>query len=324
MSKDNLARRAHPRLVVHELGWDERSFHDALVEGLSRPDKAIPCQFLYDERGSHLFDRICTLPEYYQTRTEIAILRAEARRIAGIVGPRAALYELGSGSSVKTPILLDALQAPCVYVPIDVSRAHLVSAARAIAEDYPRLRVEAVCGDYAAPDQIPPIASPGRQAAFFPGSTIGNLLHGEAVALLKAWRRRLGTDGVMIVGVDLKKDPALIEAAYNDAAGVTEAFISNILAHANRELKAGFDLNAFDYEGRYVNGRVEMHLVSRKAQSVRIGADTFSFAAGERVHVENSHKYAQEEFAALAAEAGFAVRACLTDPDRLFSVQVLS
>jgi dimethylhistidine N-methyltransferase len=326
MSEPGSARRARTsKIAVHDAGWEELSFLDAVAEGLSRAQKAIPCAFLYDERGSHLFDRICTLPEYYQTRTETAILRAHSDEIAAAIGPRATLYELGSGSSKKTPVVLDALASPAAYVPIDVSRAHLIAASEAIANRYPALRIEAVCGDYAAPHLLPALDPPARSAAFFPGSTIGNLTREDAIALLKAWRAQLGADGVMVVGVDLKKDPQIIERAYNDAAGVTAAFIRNILAHANRALRADFDLDAFDYEGRYVEerGRVEMFLVSTRAQSVRVGGKRFAFAAGEKLHVENSQKYGREEFADLAERAGFAVRTCLSDRNTLFSVQIL-
>lgn len=317
---------AESQVAVHELGRHDLSFLEAILEGLSRPQKAIPCQFLYDRRGSNLFDRICELPEYYLTRTETAILRAHAHEIARAIGPEATLYELGSGSSAKTPILLDELEAPACYVPIDVSRTHLLDASAAIAAAYPDMRVEAVWGDYATPQFLPAIETPGRPAAFFPGSTLGNLTQRQAIALLKLWRAHLGAGGMMVIGVDLKKDPHVLERAYNDAQGLTAAFITNVLARANREIDADFDCDAFDYEARYdaEAGAVRMHLVSRSDQEVHIAGRAFYFARDERLHIEDSHKYEPREFAAVAEAAGFAAQQCFTDPRRLFSVQVLA
>lgn len=321
----NLKRQPVSNVVVHDLGWTERTFLEAALDGLSRPQKALPCQFLYDKRGSELFDRICELPEYYPTRTETMILRVHAAEIAALIGPGAVLYELGSGSSTKTPLLLDHLPALHAYVPIDVSRQHLTEAAAAIAAAYPMLHVEAVCGDYGAPQMLPEIEASGRQAAFFPGSTIGNLSRREAIALLKLWRAHLGAGGVMVVGADTKKDRRILESAYDDAQGVTAAFIRNILDHANREAGADFELEQFDYEARYDAdvGAVRMHLVSRTDQEVSLAGRTFYIARDERVHIEDSHKYAPGEFAEIAACAGFDVHACYMDSKRLFSVQVL-
>jgi dimethylhistidine N-methyltransferase len=311
---------------VHELSRRDRSFLEAALEGLSRPQKALPCQFLYDQQGSRLFDLICDLPEYYLTRAETAILRTHAAEISETIGPAATIYELGSGSSAKTPILLDRLDAPAAYVPIDVSRTHLLDASATIAAAYPNLRVDAVWGDYATPQFLPEIDTPGRPAAFFPGSTIGNLTHRQAIRLLKLWRAHLGAAGLMVVGADLKKDPRVLERAYNDAQGVTARFISNILARANRELDADFDLGAFEYEARYdaESGAVRMHLVSRIDQEAHIAGRAFYFARDERLHVEDSHKYDPEEFAAIAECAGFAVRESFKDTRGLFSVQVLA
>jgi L-histidine N-alpha-methyltransferase len=317
---------AVPQFNLHDLGWNKASFLEALLDGLSRPQKMIPCQFLYDRRGMRYFEQICRLPEYYLQRTEIRILQSHAPEIGELIGPDAVLYELGSGSSVKTPILLDKLDTPHAYMPIDVSRDELISASTEIAASYPDLRVEAVCGDYAQPHMLPDIESTGRPIAFFPGSTIGNLSHREAVALLKQWRARLGSSGLMIVGVDLKKDPELINLAYNDNQGVTAAFIKNVLQRANREIEADFDSEAFRYEGRYdeEDGCVHMNLVSKRDQDVHIGALDFYFARDEALHVEDSHKYAPEEFAEIACNGGFSVAQSFTDPRKLFSVQILS
>lgn len=317
-------RRVSAEIEFVDLLEREASFEDAFRAGMAAPEKAIPCRFLYDAEGSALFDRICDLPEYYPTRTEIGILKKEGGRIADLLGENAALIELGSGSSVKTRLLLDRMRAPAAYMPIDVSREHLRGAAKSIAEDYSGLRVVAVCADYGADFALP--ERDGRRVAFFPGSTIGNLFRDEAVDLLSAWRSRLGENGLMIVGVDLKKDPRRLEAAYNDVAGVTERFIKNILARANRELGADFDLAAFDYDARWnaAEGRVEMHLVSRRRQTARVAGVVIRFEKGEPVHVENSHKYGPEEFAALARRAGFSQRARFIDAESLFSVHVLS
>jgi L-histidine Nalpha-methyltransferase len=315
-----------PQFNIHDLGWNKVSFLEALLDGLSRPQKAIPCAYLYDHRGMRYFDQICRLPEYYPYRTEIRILQSHAPEIAKLIGADAVLYELGSGSSVKTPLLLEKLDNPYAYVPIDVSKEALVSASAELSASYPNLRVEAICGDYAKPNMLPDIESTGRPVAFFPGSTIGNLNHRDAVALLKQWRARLGSSGLMIVGVDLKKDLGLIELAYNDNQGVTEAFIKNVISRANREANADFDCEAFRYEGRWdeENGCMRMNLVSRRDQEVHIAGRDFYFARDEELHIEDSHKYTPEEFAEIACASGFSVAQVFTDPRNLFSVQILN
>lgn len=315
-----------PYVAVHELGFNDRSFLEAALEGLSRPEKALPCHFLYDQRGSQLYERICELPEYYLFRAETLILRAHGAEIAHLIGPRAVLYELGSGSAAKTPLLLDQLEAPFAYVPIDISRAALTDASAAIAAAYPDLRVEAVWGDYSMPQLLPPVDGADRAAAFFPGSTIGNLSPRQAMAMLRLWRAHLGPEGVMVVGVDLKKSPRLLMRAYNDAQGVTAQFIANILARANRELGADFDLDAFEYEAECDEneGAVRMYMTSRADQEVHIAGRAFYFARDERLHVEDSRKYAPQEFAAMAQCAGFDVVTRHMDRHNLFSIQVLS
>lgn len=315
-----------PYVALHELGANDLSFLEAALEGLSRPQKALPCRYLYDSTGSALFERICELPEYYLSRAEMMALRSHAAEVASMIGPAATLFELGSGSSRKTPLLLDRLEAPYAYVPIDVARGALLDAAASIAASYPQLRVEAAWGDYAAPQLLPPIEAPGRRVAFFPGSTIGNLSPRKAAAMLKLWRAHLGAGGVMIVGVDVKKDRLLLERAYNDAQGVTANFIANVLVRANRELDADFDIGAFEYEARYdaEAGAVRMHLVSRADREVHIAGRAFYFARDERLHVEDAHKYSRSEFEALAACAGFSPRACYLDPKGLFAVHVLT
>ena len=313
-------------LAFQDHSPDEESFLDAVLEGLARAEKAIPCRFLYDARGSELFDRICELPEYYPTRTETAILTASASDIARRVGPRAQLVELGSGSSIKVRILLEAFETPSAYVAVDVSREHLRRAASALADDFPEVQVAAICADYAAAFPLPELPSVGRALAFFPGSTIGNLEPDEALAFLKLWARRLGPDAAMLVGVDLKKEDHVLHAAYDDSQGVTAAFTLNILARANAELGADFDLDGFAHQARYnaVDGRVEIHLRSLRPQTATVAGRTFRFARGERIHVEHSYKYAIDQFQALATLAGFAPEAVYTDPAGLFSVHYLA
>lgn len=301
-------------------------FAEAALAGLARPQKAIPCKFLYDAQGSALFDAICELPEYYVTRTEIAILSARAQAIADLVGPGAALIEFGGGSCRKARILLDALERPAAYVPVDVSREHLEAAAAALAADYPELPVVAVCADYMSPFRLPPAAlSAAKRVGFFPGSTIGNLRPPEARAFLSHAARLLGRGGELIVGVDLKKDSALLNAAYNDSAGVTARFSLNLLTRMNRELGADFAPERFAHDAFYnaARGRVEIYLRSLARQTVTVAGRPVRFAAGERVHIEYSYKFAVEEFHALAAEAGFQAVETWRDPDRLFSVHYL-
>ncbi len=311
--------------AFHDHHPGEDSFRTALIAGLSQPAKSIPCRFLYDARGSALFDRICELPEYYPTRTETGILIDNAAHIAAAIGPDAQLVELGSGSSVKVRILLDALETPAAYVPIDISREHLLGAATVIASDYPDTRVEAVCADYAQAFDLPAHYGPGRRAAFYPGSTIGNLEPQDATRFMAGWAGRLGSGAVMLIGVDLKKDAAIIEPAYDDASGVTAQFSLNLLARANRELGGNFDPRAFRHVARYEasSGQVAIHLISLKDQTAAIGGQAFHFAAGEAVHVENSYKYALDGFRDLARTAGYRPVDFWTDAAALFSVHLL-
>ncbi len=322
----DLTAQTDAAVAFHDHAGEEESFRDAVLAGLAGPAKAIPCRFLYDARGSALFDRICELDEYYPTRTETAILTAHASDIAALAGAGVQLIELGSGSSVKVRILLNALEAPAAYVAVDISRDHLRRAAAALAADFPGLRVIAVCADYSAPFPLPELSQTGRRLAFFPGSTIGNLEPAEALAFLRSWARRLGPDAAMVIGVDLKKAPGILHAAYDDAQGVTAAFSLNLLARANEELGADFDLDSFAHEARYneVEGRVEIHLRSLKRQTVSVAGQAFAFEAGERLHVEHSYKYGLEQFQALAAAAGFRPLESFTDPARLFSLHYLT
>lgn len=300
-------------------------FRAALIDGLSQDEKSIPCRFLYDAAGSLLFDRICETPEYYVTRAETEILLERAGEIARLAGPNCELIELGSGSSRKVRILLDAFYRPHAYVAIDVSRDHLRSSAAVIARKYPDLKVAALCTDYTKDLVLPDFPGGKRKVAFFPGSTIGNLMPHEAIALLSRWSGQLGPGAAMLIGVDLKKDEGVLNAAYNDAAGVTAAFTKNILVRANRELGTNFVTGQFEHEARYAPeaGRMEIFLRSLVRQAVRLEEQVFSFVPGERVHVEYSYKYTVGELAALAARAGFKPRAVWTDAAARFSLHYL-
>lgn len=314
------------RVAFHDLAPGEESFREAVLTGLARPWKAIPCKFLYDARGSALFEEICGLPEYYPTRTEIAILEENSKAIAAEMGRNCHLIEFGSGASRKVRTLLRALDRPAAYVPIDISREHLHRAADSLAAEFPDLPVIAVCADYTRPLALPiPMGRSGTRVGFFPGSTIGNFEPAAAAGFLMNCARILGPGGEMIVGVDLKKNSDILDAAYNDRSGVTAAFNLNLFERINRELDADIDITQFEHFAFYndVMGRVEIYIRSLVDQEVRIGGWRLHFSRGELVHTEYSYKYAVPEFQALAACAGFAPVSVWTDPDGLFSVHRL-
>ena len=311
---------------VEEIGPQLDDLRDEVLRGLAKPAKELPCKLFYDRRGSALFDQICELDEYYLTRTETAIMQQNAADIAALIGERCALIEYGSGSSSKIRILLDQLREPLSYVPIDLSKDQLLPSATAIAAAYPRLKVLPLCADYTQP-LVPPSLAEGlaRRVAFFPGSTIGNFHRHEAEEFLRRVRNLVGREGGLLVGVDLKKDPRLLHAAYNDSAGVTAEFNLNILAHINSRFGADFGLDQFAHRAHYVErlGRIEMHLISLADQLVQLDDARFPFEAGEPILTEVSYKYDLDQFARLAARAGFGVQRVWTDSDRLFSVQYL-
>jgi L-histidine Nalpha-methyltransferase len=309
--------------AFYDLAPGEESFRDAVLSGLARARKAIPCKFFYDARGSALFEEICRLPEYYPTRTETAILEDNSTDIADQMGPHCRLIEFGSGSSSKVRILLQALERPAAYVPVDISREHLRDAAAGLAEDFPSVPVIAVCADYTRPFPLPPLpGAKGKRVGFFPGSTIGNFEPGAAVAFLANYARVLGPGGEMLIGVDLKKDPEILDTAYNDRAGVTAAFNLNLLDRINRELDGDLDLDRFEHVAFYneAEGRVEIYIRSLAAQQCPIAGRRIRFEAGELIHTEYSYKYSVAEFRALAARAGFRPVDTWTDPAELFSV----
>jgi L-histidine Nalpha-methyltransferase len=309
--------------AFHDLAPGEESFRDAVLAGFGRERKSIPCKFLYDARGSALFEEICRLSEYYPTRTEVAILAENAAEIAAQMGPHSRLIEFGSGGSHKPRILLEALDRPAAYVPVDISREHLRQAAAGVAADFPLLRVIAVCADYTAPFRLPPLPGPaGKRVGFFPGSTIGNFEPPAALRFLQNCAQILGPGGEMMIGVDLKKDRQILDAAYNDGAGVTAAFNLNLLGRINRELDGELDLGRFAHRAFYDadQGRVEIYIESLTDQWARVAGRPFRFTEGELIHTEYSYKYAVPEFRALAARAGFRPVDTWTDASDLFSV----
>lgn len=320
----SLAMQPHLRVVGRDA--PERDFRVDMHAALSAAPRTISPKYFYDARGSQLFDAICELPEYYPTRTELALLRQHAAEIAALAGPQAELVEFGAGSLRKVRLLLDALERPAGYVPIDISGEHLAQAAAQLRRDYPGLVVQPLAADYTQPMQLP--AAPrgaGMRLGFFPGSTIGNFDPEQALRFLRMAARVL-RGGALLLGADLVKDPAVLHAAYNDEAGVTAAFNLNLLARANRELGTDFDLDGFAH-GAFYNSprrRIEMHLVSRRAQQVHLDGRTYAIAQGETLHTENSHKFSIDSLRALAVEAGFAPGPAWTDPNQLFSLHWLA
>ena len=309
--------------AFHDLAPSEESFREAVLAGLGHEPKTLPCKFFYDVRGSALFEQICDVPEYYLTRTEIAILEEYAGDIARHIGAHCRLVELGSGSSRKVRILLEALKSPAAYVPVDISREHLREAAAQLAADFPKLPVIAVCADYTRPFPLPPLPGPaGKRVGFFPGSTIGNFEPEAVVRFLRHCAELLGPGGEMLIGVDLKKAPEILDSAYNDRAGINAAFNLNLLARVNRELGGDIAIDRFEHLAFYnaAKGRMELYLKSLADQTARIAGSRFHFAEGELIHTENSYKYAVDEFGALAARAGFTVVHTWTDRNALFSV----
>ena len=310
----------------HDLNPDTGRFLDDVIAGLSRPQKALPPKYFYDAQGCALFEAICVLPEYYLTRAEIALMRGQVGDMARHLEPGSVLIEYGSGDGRKTRILIEAIR-PVAYVPIDIARAQLGATAAQIVREFPQLKVIAVCADYSRPLDLPEQDGLGpRRIVYFPGSTIGNFTPAEAAAFLAGAREQVGSKGGLLIGVDLKKDVALLDAAYNDTRGVTAAFNLNLLARINRELGADFDLSAFRHRAFYdeAKGRIEMHLESVKAQAVTIGGRVIHFRRGETIHTENSCKYSVREFQELARAAGLAPVECSLDAEQLFSVHYLA
>lgn len=302
------------------------AFAQDLMRALASRPRSISPKYFYDEQGSRLFDRICELPEYYPTRTEVGILTAHARDIAAQMGPHAEIVEFGAGSLHKVRLLLDAMDRPARYLPIDISGEHLARCVATLQRDYPGLDVQPVVADYTR-RLLLPAAMPGagRRVGFFPGSTIGNFTPDEALHFLQVTGQVL-RGGALLLGADLVKDPAVLHAAYNDAQGVTAAFNLNLLARANRELGTRFVLGQFAHSAFYNAPvqRIEMHLVSRCRQQIALGGETYGFEEGETLHTENSYKFTIDGLRALAVRAGFRPGPVWTDRDNLFSVHWLN
>lgn len=307
----------------------DRSGRDAflrdVLEGLSATRKSLSPKYFYDAEGSALFEAITRLPEYYPTRAETAILTEHGSEIAAALPDGASLVELGSGSTAKVRRLLPHLPRLKAYVPVDVSGEFLAEEARVLRRDFPRLRVEPVVGDFTRALPLPDDVARGPIAGFFPGSTLGNFDPAAAAALLRRLATGFGQGAMLIVGIDLAKDTAILTAAYNDSAEVTAAFNLNVLAHINRELGADFDLSAFSHLAFYdeAKRRIEMHLVSRRQQTVWIAGTPIAFESGETIHTESSYKYTPASFRALAQDGGWSVVRSWTDPDGLFAVHAL-
>nr|WP_243700780.1 L-histidine N(alpha)-methyltransferase [Paralcaligenes ureilyticus] len=296
-----------------------------MLAALQMRPRCLSPKYFYDETGSALFDRICDLPEYYPTRTELTLLAAHATEIAVRMGPRAEIVEFGAGSLRKIRLLLDAMDQPSRYVPIDISGAYLSANAAQLQHDYPSLSVLPIMADYTGAFHLP-VKEPscGRRIGFFPGSTIGNLLPADALKFLRQAAQSL-RGGALLLGVDLIKNPSVLHAAYNDSQGITAAFNLNLLTRANRELDANFDVSRFAHSAFYnaPMQRVEMHLISRAAQHVRVCGERFDFAEGETLHTENSYKFTVEGLRALASQAGFHPGQVWVDPQKLFSLHWL-
>jgi dimethylhistidine N-methyltransferase len=302
-------------------------FRSDVLTGLSQSPKQIPSKYFYDAPGSALFDRICELPEYYLTRTEISIMGRHASAIAAAAGPGCLVVEFGNGSSVKTPILLEALSQPVGYIPVDISREHLRASARMIEKRFPKIEVSPVWADFTEAFQLPPRSEHAqRTLVYFPGSTIGNFTPREATALLARIADLAGPGGALLIGVDTRKPREIIEPAYNDGAGVTAEFNLNLLARINRELKGQFDLASFEHRAFFdeIQSRIEMHLISRTKQTVLIDDVAIAFKKGESIRTEYSYKYRPEYFAKLASQAHFQMQQVWMDDEQLFSVQLLT
>lgn len=301
------------------------SFREDVIAGLSQPQKALPPKYFYDARGSRLFEAICRLREYYPTRSELELTRAHLDEIRRFAGTGCTLIEYGSGASIKSRLLIEALR-PSAYIAVDISADALRGAAAKLRRRFAWLDILAVHGDFSQPLKIPVAQGRGRRVVYFPGSTIGNLTPADAHAFLRMTRGQVGARGAMLVGVDLKKDANVLHAAYNDAKGVTAQFNRNLLRRINRELGADFQPRRFRHYAFYnaALGRIEMHLVSLAAQAVSVGSHRFSFDAGESIHTENSYKYAIGEFRALAASSGFSARKVWLDAKGLFSLHGLA
>jgi dimethylhistidine N-methyltransferase len=308
--------------VVHSRTHQYEAFRTDVLAGLAQARKTLPSRWLYDDRGSELFEAITQLDEYYPTRTETAILTASAPQIAGFCGERATVLEYGAGAGIKTEILFNALRAPRLYVPIDIAADFLDQTVTRFRRRFPNLLTKSIIADFTAEFDMPAWVPSGRRVAFFPGSTIGNLDRTETAAFLRRMRRHVGEDGAAIIGVDLKKSLSILIPAYDDAAGVTAQFNLNLLRRLNRELDGRFVLDTFRHSARWneTESAVEMHLVSSIDQTVAVCGRRFQFGALESIHTESSRKYDPTGFCALARENGWEATHQWTDENGLFAL----
>jgi dimethylhistidine N-methyltransferase len=316
----------HASALAKARPFDEQAsaFAGDVLGDLSQHPKRLSPKYFYDAAGSELFEQITLLPEYYPTRTELAILRDRGRAISTIIPHGAALVEFGAGATTKVRLLLQQC-AVGAYVPVDISGDFLTAQADALRQDFPGLAVYPVTADFTAPFALPEAVADVPKVGFFPGSTLGNFEPHEAGGFLRSARDILGKDAQMVIGVDLEKDERVLYEAYNDKAGVTARFNLNVLQRINRELGGNFNLSAFTHRAVYNRDRhrIEMHLISRRAQTVRVLGRSFAFRAGETIHTENSYKYSLERFTALARGSGWTPRESWTDAAGMFSVHAL-
>lgn len=298
------------------------SFSDLVLEGLRNPYKELSAKLLYDQRGSELFEAITTLPEYYLTRTEIGILETYRDEMIALMGDNSVLLEYGSGNSVKVRFLLDRMKRIAAYMPIDISKTALKQSVHTLSFDYPSLNIIAVCADYTRPFELPEGHLTGNRIVFFSGSTIGNFEPIMAKSFMQQTRQIIGPNGGLLIGVDLKKDPAILHAAYNDRQEVTASFNLNVLRRINRELHANFNLSQFSHLAFYNQdrGRIEMHLKSMCDQTITVSGERIQFLKGETIHTENSYKYSIEEFQTLAKNAGLHASKVWMDSKQLYSM----
>lgn len=301
----------------------DQDFLRAVQIGLRLPQKTIPPKYFYDLRGSKLFELICGTPEYYPTRTETLILKQYGEEMAEMMGLSSLIIELGSGSAVKTPLLLQHMADDAVYMPIDICEPHLLKSTQRLKSLFPGMQMRPLCADYM---QLTKLALDEfihlNRVIFFPGSTIGNCMPNEAIQLLSHAAELVGSNGALLIGVDCKKSVKQLNVAYNDTCGYTAAFNLNLLLRMKQELGADLDVNGFKHFAYYndAEGRIEMHLVSKRKQVIRLENETFDFAIGESIHTENSYKYTAEEFKLLAFQAGWKAKKMWTDFDCLFNV----
>jgi len=314
------------RITSYDFGPGRESFLAEVLIGLRKPQKELPSKYFYDERGSHLFERICELKEYYIPRVEASIMQAHIREMGELIGPQALVIEYGCGNCEKVRFLMDRLYDPAAFIPVDISREQLLHVTKELASIYPRLQVLPVCADYTSSFELPaPKQSSKRIVVYFPGSSISNFDPVPAKHFLEHVASLCGSDGALLIGVDLKKDPAVLHSAYNDNEGITAAFNLNLLERINRELDCDFHLDGFQHYAFYNprEGRVEMHLVSQRDQAVHLNRETIAFASGESIWTESSYKYNLDEFERMASAAGFRVERVWVDERQWFSVQYL-